>query len=138
MAVPSWRRSLSRRVRRGCVPARRLITGLDPIEQSERVAADASHVGVGLAGRRGRALPLRTLHKHCPQGEALEGRPLLAAFTFDPDGAGLVPAQQVARFDFLPGDALADNSMGLAVGSNFQLYYQARLGAVIDPANVSS
>lgn len=80
---------------------------------------------------------LNTRRRLTPMLESLEERQLLASFLFDPDGpnnpngTGSLAPIQAASFDFAVGNALADNSVPLAVGQTFQLYFQATLGTVI-------
>src|SRR5207249_1183960 len=100
------------------------------VESAGGVTAGGRHAGTGSAAARRGTGRSPYLHRHRPGVEVLEGRPLLAAFVFDPDGPGVVPAQLLNGLDFQPGDALADNAAGAPVGSTFQLYYQARLGGV--------
>lgn len=56
------------------------------------------------------------------------------SFTFDPDGVGGVAGADVSTFDFAPGNALADQvllgSPVLLPGTQFNLYYQARLNII--------
>lgn len=52
--------------------------------------------------------------------------------TFDPDGAGANPAQQISGFDFAPGNALARGAVPFTVGSTFQLYQQMTLSALLN------
>jgi hypothetical protein len=75
---------------------------------------------------------LKNHSRRAPMAEALEGRPLLAPFVFDPDGTGSLPATQVAGFLFNTGNALADNAVPVSVGNTFQLYYQSSLAGLTD------
>jgi len=67
-----------------------------------------------------------------------------ADFLFSPTGTGAAGAQLVGAFDPNPGNALAKGGVtainnflagGPAAGNTFQLYYQATMAAVDNPAN---
>src|SRR5215213_2884457 len=107
MAVPSWRRSPVRRLRRPGVAGCGYLARHDAIETARGVTAGGRRAGTGAADARMGTRRPPYLHRHSPGVEVLEGRPLLAAFVFDPDGPGVVPAQLINGLDFQPGDALA-------------------------------
>jgi hypothetical protein len=54
-----------------------------------------------------------------------------AVINFDPDGPGPAAAAPIGSLDFLPGNALLVASPAASAGT---LYYQARLGAVLNAA----
>src|SRR5262245_47134831 len=138
MAVPSWRSSPSRRTRGRGASTCRFACGYDPIKSSEGTTPRGGQNPMSFRLDRKRAGRRRFSRERFLALEPLERRPLLAPFVFDPDAIGPLPAQLISGFDFLPGDALADNSVPLAVGNTFQLYYHARLGGLIDTGGVSS
>src|SRR5690242_14785710 len=119
MTIPSGRRPLPRRVRRPGVTSRHEAPGRGLVELPEQETAGAWSIGTVRAGGRRSAVGTPSTRRRNPAFEALEGRPLLAPFVFDPDGGGALAPQQISRFDFLAGDALEDNANGLPVGGTF-------------------
>ena len=53
---------------------------------------------------------------------------------FDPDGPGPAPSVSAASLDFLPGNILTVADANPAGAPTTAFFYQARLGAVLDPA----
>ena len=59
---------------------------------------------------------------------------------FDPDGAGAGGAIQVNAFDWLPDNALAQNSLnsaGIVQNTPFTVFAQAKLGTFVQPGNIA-
>jgi hypothetical protein len=58
-------------------------------------------------------------------------RPARADFVrFDPDGAGASPELLISQLNYSAGNALAQGALPLAVGTEFELLFQATLGSV--------
>lgn len=65
---------------------------------------------------------------------AIAGAASAAVISFDPDGPGPAPVAAVGSLDFLPGNILSIAGQDVTGAPNVSLYYQARLGAILDGA----
>jgi hypothetical protein len=73
----------------------------------------------------------------CALGLLACGEARAGFITFDPDGGGPAPAQQIAGLDFSVGNLLGKGLASATVGSTVEVLYQSTLAGVINTGGVT-